>query len=148
MTVPGDFPAKLIKHFAAYLAEPLTDILNTSIRRGEYPKVYKFEVSTPVPKAYPTLLTSQLRNIPGLFNFDKVIEKLLAGLMISDMEAKMYPAQYGNQKGTSIQHYLLKMIHRILGALDNNSKGDTFAVLATLIDWNSTFPRQCPKLGI
>ena len=52
------------------------------------------------------------------------------------------------QKGTSIQHYLLKMIHRILGALDNNSKGDTFAVLATLIDWNSAFPRQCPKLGI
>ena len=147
-TVPGDFPAKLIKHFAAYLAEPLTDILNTSINRGEYPKVYKFEVSTPVPKAYPTLLTSQLRNISGLFNFDKVIKNLLAGLMISDMEAKLDPAQYGNQKGTSIQHYLLKMIHRILGALDNNSKGDTFAVLATLIDWNSAFPRQCPKLGI
>ena len=67
-TVPGDFPAKLIKHFAAYLAEPLTDILNTSIRRGEYPKVYNFEVSTPVPKAYPTLVTSQLRTISGLFH--------------------------------------------------------------------------------
>ena len=64
------------------------------------------------------------------------------------MEAKMDPAQYGNQKGTSIQHYLLKKIHRILGALDNNSKVDTFAVLATLIDWHSAFPRQCPKLGI
>ena len=34
--VSGDFPAKLTKHFAAYLAEPLTDILNTSVRRGEY----------------------------------------------------------------------------------------------------------------
>jgi hypothetical protein len=64
------------------------------------------------------------------------------------MEAKLDPAQYGNQRGTSIQHYIVKMIHRILGALDNNSKGDTFAVLATLIDWNSAFPRQCPKLGI
>ena len=147
-TAPGDFPAKLIKHFAAYLAEPLTDILNTSIMRGEYPKVYKFEVSTPVPKVYPTLSTSQLRNISGLFNFDKIIEKLLAGLMISDMEEKLDPAQYGNQKGTSIQHYLVKMIDRILSALDNNSRGDTFAVLATLIDWNSAFPRQCPKLGI
>ena len=30
-TVPGDFPAKLIKQFAAYLAEPLTDVINTSI---------------------------------------------------------------------------------------------------------------------
>ena len=38
-TVPGDFPVKLIQLFAAYLAEPLTDIINTSIRRGEYPKI-------------------------------------------------------------------------------------------------------------
>ena len=110
--------------------------------------MYKFEVSTPVPKVHPTLNTTQLRNISGLFNFDKIIEKLLAGLMISDMEAKLDPSQFGNQKGTSIQHYLLKMIHRILGALDNNSKGDTFAVLATFIDWSSAFPRQCPKLGV
>ena len=48
-TVPGDFPPKLIKMFAAYLAEPLTDIIKTSIRRGEYPKIFKNEVSTPVP---------------------------------------------------------------------------------------------------
>ena len=33
-TVPGDFPARLIKHFAAYLAEPLTEVYNTSLRRG------------------------------------------------------------------------------------------------------------------
>ena len=36
--VPGDFPPKLIKMFAAYLAEPLTDIINASIKRGEYPR--------------------------------------------------------------------------------------------------------------
>ena len=35
-----------------------------------------------------------------------------------------------------------------MGSLDNNSKGDTFAVIASLIDWNNAFPRQCPKLGI
>ena len=40
------------------------------------------------------------------------------------------------------------MLHRILSVLDNNSKGDTFAVVANLIDWNNAFPRQCPKLGI
>ena len=40
------------------------------------------------------------------------------------------------------------MIHRILTALDNNSGGETFAVIANLIDWNNAFPRQCPKLGI
>ena len=147
-TVPGDFPATLIKQFAAYLAEPFADIINTSIQRGEYPNLYKFEVSTPVPKIYPTLNTSQLRNISGLLNFDKIYEKLIAQLMISDMEDKMDPAQYGNQKGISIQHYLIKMLHRILTVLDNNSKGEIFAVVANLIDWNNAFPRQCPKLGI
>ena len=147
-SVPGDFPAKLIKHFAAYLADPLTDIINTSIRRGEYPKLYKFEISTPVPKSYPPKNISEVRNISGLLNFDKIMEKLLSELIISDMKPNMDPSQYGNQTGISIQHYLINMIHRILTALDNNSRGDVFAVIANLIDWNNAFPRQCPKLGI
>ena len=33
-------------------------------------------------------------------------------------------------------------------ALENNSKGEGCAVLATLVDWQQAFPRQCPKLGI
>ena len=147
-TVKGDFPAKLIKLFAAYLAEPLTDIFNTSIRRGEYPKLYKFEICTPVPKKYPVKSTSQLRNISGLLTFDKIFEKLLADLMISDMKPQFDPSQYGNQKGISIQHYLINMIHSILSALDNNSKGEIFAVVANLIDWENAFPRQCPQLGV
>ena len=38
-TVKGDIPAKLIKEFAAYLAEPFTDIINASLSRGEYPQI-------------------------------------------------------------------------------------------------------------
>ena len=91
---------------------------------------------------------SQLRNISGLLTFDKVMEKLLAVLIISDMEAKLDPSQFGNQRGVSIQHYLIQMLHRILSVLDNNSKGDIFAVVANMIDWNNAFPRQCPKLGV
>ena len=147
-TVPGDFPAKLIKQFAAYLAEPLTHIFNVSMKRGEYPKIYKFEICTPVPKVPVPQTLSQLRNISGLLNFDKIYETLLAKMMIADMEPKMDPAQYGNSKGISIQHYLIKMVHKILTALDNNSRRETFAVIASLIDWNNAFPRQCPNLGI
>ena len=147
-TVPGDFPARLIKQFAAYLAEPLTDVINTSVRRGEYPQIYKYEISTPVPKSFPAQSTSDIRNISGLLSFDKITEKLFAELIVSDMSSKVDPSQYGNQKGVSIQHYLIKMIHRILTCLDNNSRKDIFAVIVNLIDWNNAFPRQCPKLGI
>ena len=68
--------------------------------------------------------------------------------MLSDMEAKLDPSQFGNRKGKSINHYLILMIHRILTALDNNSKGEIFAVVANLIDWSKAFPRQCPKMGV
>ena len=50
----GDIPAKLLKLFAAYLAEPLASILNCSIRNGDYPVIWKDEIATPIPKAYPT----------------------------------------------------------------------------------------------
>lgn len=147
-TVPGDLPAKVIKHFAAYLAEPLADIINTAVKRGEYPQIYKFEVCTPIPKVQPTETISQLRNISGLLNFDKIMEKLISNLMVADMAAKLDPAQYGNQRGISIQHYLVKLVHSILTALDKNSKREKFAAVVSLIDWKDAFPRQCPKLGI
>ena len=147
-TVTGDFPAQLIKQFAAYLCEPFTDVINTSLKLGQYPQLYKFEICTPVPKVRPVEDVSQLRNISGLLNWDKIMEKLIAQLILSDMQSSLDPAQFGNQKNTSIQHYLIKMIHRILTALDNNARKDAFAVVANMIDWKSAFPRQCPKLGV
>ena len=147
-TIDGDLPAKLFRTFAAYFAEPLADIINTSIRRGEYPDIWKFEVITAIPKTHPVLKVSDLRNISGLLNCDKIAEKLLSELIISDMQATIDPAQYGNQRGKSINHYLIKMINRILTSLDNNSRRQTFAVVANLIDWSKAFPRQCPKLGV
>ena len=76
------------------------------------------------------------------------MEKLISELIISDMSLKIDPSQYGNQKGVSIQHYLINMIHRILTVLDTNTQRETFAVIASMKDWNNAFPRQCPKLGI
>ena len=40
------------------------------------------------------------------------------------------------------------MIHEVLIAIDNNAKREIFAVVASLVDWNSAFVRQCPILGI
>ena len=64
------------------------------------------------------------------------------------MEDVLDKSKFGNRKGRSINHYLIKMINRILTALDNNSKREVFAVVANLIDWSKAFPRQCPQLGV
>ena len=54
------------------------------------------------------------------------------------MTDKLYPKQYANQHGIGIQHYLISKLNRILTALD--SKSETKAALATLIDWKQAFP--------
>ena len=64
------------------------------------------------------------------------------------MKDNIDSAQYGNMKGRSIDHYLIKMISRILSSVDKNTRKETFAVVANLIDWSKAFPRQCPKLGV
>ena len=144
----GDVPANIFKTFAAYLAEPMTNIFNCIVLTGSYPNIWKEELATPIPKSYPTEKLSDLRNISGLLNCDKIFESLLSELIISDMEKNMDTTQYGNRKGKSINHYLIKMIDRILSAVDNNTSKKTVAVVASLIDWSKTFPRQNPKLGV
>ena len=147
-TVSGDISVRIFKEFAAHIAEPLAHVFNTSLIQGEYPRIYKMEITTPVPKKYPVLKMDNLRNISGLLTADKIFEMLLAEIIISDMKKNLDVGQFGNQKEKSIQHYLIKMIHKILMATDNNSRRDIFAVIATMIDWDSAFVRQCPKLGV
>ena len=68
--------------------------------------------------------------------------------MIAEMKDSLDPSQFGNQKVLSTQHYLIKMIHKILSSLDNNSKSDIFAVIASPVDLKQAFKRQDQTLGI
>ena len=69
-------------------------------------------------------------------------------MVVNDMKTNMDPAQFGNRKGVSIQHYLVKLLDRVISALDRNSRGEAIAVICTMIDWRQAFPRQCPTLAI
>ena len=105
-------------------------------------------MATPIPKTHPTSKITDLRNISGLLIFNKVAESLIADLVLSDIQKNIDKSQYGNIKGKSINHYLINIINRILTAVDKNTRKETFAVIANLIDWSQAFPRQCPKLGV
>ena len=98
---------------------------------------------------FPPNNPSQLRKISGTKNFSKISEKIITEFMISDMKEKLDPSQYGNQKGMSVQHYLIKMLNKILTVLDKiHSASESMAVILNLVDWRQAFDRQCPKLGI
>ena len=88
-TVQGDLPAKIYKELAAFISEPLTHVYNESLKKGEYPQIYKFEVTTPVPKKYPVESMEQMRNISGLLTADKIFEKLLSEIIVFDMKEKL-----------------------------------------------------------
>merc|ERR1711888_83831 len=103
--VIGDIPAKIIKKFACFLALPISNVINSSIREGVWPDICKFEIVTPMPKEYPPKEIDHLRNISGLLNLDKIAEKLITRLIISDMKHNLDPSQYANQKGTRFNFY-------------------------------------------
>ena len=64
------------------------------------------------------------------------------------MKGSLDPSQFGNQKNLSIEHYLVRLMHRIVSNVDKNSQGEVNAVLATFVDWSKAYSRQCHKLGI
>ena len=89
-----------------------------------------------------------MRKISGTKNLSKVYESLLSDSIIGDINDKIDPAQYGNEHGLSTTHYLVKMVHKILTALDTNNPKEKYAVIAMLVDWSKAFDRMDPKLGI
>ena len=58
------------------------------------------------------------------------------------------PSQFGNEKGISVQHCLVKMLDKIHTQLDTNNQSEAYATIISMIDWSKAFDRQCPKLGV
>ena len=75
-----------------------------------------------------------LRPISNLPISDKIQEPVISDMIIIDMKNKLDPTQFGNQKNTSIPHYLIKIMHRIVSSVDRNAKGEINAILALFID--------------
>ena len=147
-TIPGDIPARIVKACSDTLCIPMAHIINHSVLTGSWPQSYKEELITPIGKVLPVELLEQLRPISNLPLCNKIQESVIAELVISDMMAGLDPTQFGNQKKTSIQHYLIALLHRIVTNVDKNSKGEIRAALMLFIDWKSAFSNQCHKLGV
>ena len=76
------------------------------------------------------------------------MEELVSDMFISDMKEKLDPAQFGNHKHVSVQHYLIRLLHRILTSVDNNSSGEIKAALLLFIDFKQAYSWQCHTLSV
>ena len=99
-----------------------------------------------MPKSFPAINLRDFRPISGLLSFAKVADRLMASFISQDMTKDV--KQYGNEKGLSINHYLVKMIHKILQSVDENSQMDKNAIILTMLDYSQAFEIQSHNLGI
>ena len=147
-TVKNDIPMQLLTQFSNDISGPLCHIINTMFESGDYPTLWKSEFITPIPKIHPSKSESDLRPISGVLNFAKVADKIISSYIINDMEPHRDMSQYGNEKGLSINHLLVKMLHQILKSVDTNTVNEKMAVILSMVDWSKAFENQSHKLGV
>ena len=145
-TLPVDLPDALRIEFSAELAGPLTDIINTCLMEQTYPKLWKHEWVSPVPKITHPKVLQDLRKISCTSDYNKLFEGILKDWILTDISDKIDIGQFGGQAGTGTEHMIVCLINRVLWLLDRYP--DKSAVIAASVDWAAAFDRQDPTLAI
>lgn len=132
---PDSLPKRLIKEFAYELSLPLTYIFNLSFKTGIFPCQWKNATITPLEKKKLLVELGDLRPLSLTADFGKILEGFAASMILEDIAPNIDPLQYGNLKGSSTNHYLIKMLDIILKGLE---KPKHIAQLV-LIDFKKAF---------
>ena len=103
---------------------PLTHIYNTSLRTASFPDRWKSATITPIPKVKVVSELGELRPISLTPDLGKVLEGMVAEMLLDDIRDNLDPKQYGNMKGKSTSHYLVYLIDFILKGLDSRHPED------------------------
>ena len=136
--VPGDIPVKLVKEFTPELAAPMTKIFNRITQTAEYPRQWVTEHQIVIPKVKPPLSEDDTRNIASTSFFSKLYESFIGDWIFPYIEPYIDPGQCGGLRGSSITHYLVKLLHFVHSYLDLKQP---HAVLLVLVDLEKAFNR-------
>lgn len=116
-----DIPDYVVKQCIDYLKKPLTDIYNSSLGLGIFPKQLKIAKVTPVHKKGNKRDINNYRPIASLSVFSKVLEKLVYNRMIAFIESNgiITEAQHGFRSKRSTETALQDFINEVQAAIDN-----------------------------
>jgi hypothetical protein len=119
-SVPGDVPQPLIKEFTFDYAGPAKEIINNIFRTTSWPLPWKKEHMIVLVKSKPELPKDEddLRNISKTNWISKLGEAILADHLLPVIEPFLDPGQCGGLKGSSIEHYLIRIVDFIHRTLD------------------------------
>ena len=143
--VNGDLPKKVVIEHAAELAKPIAIIFNKVTATFEYPRQWIQEEQTPIRKVHPPLDENDLRNISGTPFFSKTYESFLADWLLPITDPYLDPGQCGGLSGSSISHYMVKLLNFIHSNWDNSNR---HATLLAMVDLSKAFNRVSHQLVI
>ena len=121
--------------FVAELALPFCNITKCSLQSGVFPEAFKISEIVPIPKVNPPKTLKDLRPISKTPIGGKIIERMIISEIEHDTKESLYdPTQFGNTKGSSTTHYLIKLTNE---AFKSTDKG--FATSAITMDLSKAF---------
>ena len=135
--VEGDPIPSTITTVSDLLAIPTTRIINASFGALVWPRHWKLETQSAIPKTGKPQSFNDLRNISCTNYLSKIMESYLLERLMK--EVKIKKNQYGGLKGTGTTHYLIDTYQRVLDCLDDGQS----AVSLVSIDFSKAFNRMC-----
>ena len=120
---PFSIPTKILKEFAPYLTEPITEIVNKSLVKGTFPEMLKTAMVCPIYKKNDKTKCANYRPISLLSNISKIFERVMCNRIetfLTDFDI-IYKLQFGFRKKYSTNHALLSIVEQIRSNLDNRT---------------------------
>ena len=139
-TLELDIPDKLRKEASVFMTKPLTDVFNSCLREGVYPRIWKHEYVTPVPKKKKDLKNlDDVRKIASTSDYSKAFEHILLKWINEDISKNLSKRQFGGKKGVGTEHLIITLVDKIKKALDNpECENEWRTIINTWLDWRRT----------
>ena len=131
-----DLDPKVVTHCCDVLAMPLQKIYAEVFRTCSWPKQWKNETVTIIPKNAAPASLSETRNLSCTPLYSKVLESFLLEKLRE--EVTLNDTQFGGIKGLGVDHFLVETWDEILRAVDSGGK----ATNLMSIDFQKAFNRM------
>ena len=129
-------PVFIYKHVGPLIAPIISDIFDSSMREGVFPKILKLARVIPIHKSKNRKVISNFRPISILSTTAKIIETIMKDRVSNFIKINnlSYSKQFGFKKGYSTSDAVLELVDRCTSALD-----DKLYTVAVFLDLSKAF---------
>lgn len=117
-----DVPMSVVKTCIQTIIDPLTHIINNSLRCGIFPNKLKVALVKPLLKKGDASKIENYRPISILVSFSKIFEKIVNNKLVHWLESNsiLNQCQHGYQKGRSTQTAIFEFVQNVIECLEQN----------------------------